>query len=50
MGGTMSSGNITVNEWSSVAVGKMIKPGVKVSDVKIADPILRDRNYYTVKF
>ncbi len=50
MGGTTASGNITVNEWSSVSVGKLIKPGVKVSDVKISDPILRDRNYYTVKF
>ncbi|MEN1985973.1 stalk domain-containing protein [Paenibacillus hubeiensis] len=45
MGGTIASGNITVNEWSSVSVGKLVKPGVKVSDVKISDPILQGGNY-----
>ncbi|UPK45779.1 stalk domain-containing protein [Paenibacillus pabuli] len=50
MGSSAATGSIAVNEWSSVSVAKLVKPGVKVSDVKIADPVLRDRNYYIVKF
>lgn len=48
MGSSFSIEKIKIGEWNTVNVSKTIPEGQKIKSVEFSDPIIRDRNFYSV--